>query len=318
MTGTHVLRDAHHVSMDTARDVALFNGPFTLQEALAAGLSRNRISSMLLERRIRRVVHGVYAHASLPDSVETRLAALQLVMSPHVVVCGRTAAWLYGVDAFTYAELEILPGAETCVLPTQNRMRRASCTGRRRDLSPRDVMTLGRLTVTTPLRTALDLGCELRRHDALAMLDWFLRLGYFDKSALLAELPRFARRRGVIQLRELISLADGHAESPAESWTRIALIDAGLPVPELQWRVMSNGRELFRLDHAYPRHKVCVEYDGEEFHGSPEAREHDEARRAWLRAQGWIVIVVRKDDLSADRRSAWISEVRDALASRRG
>lgn len=304
--------------MDTAQGLDLLDKPFTLQGALAAGLSRRRISSMLLDRRLRRVVHGVYAHTSLPDSVETRIAALQLVMRPHVVVCGRTAAWLYGVDAFGYAELEILPGAETCVLPTQNRMRRASCTGGRRDLSSRDIIALGRLIVTTPLRTALDLGCQLRRHDALAVLDWFLRLGYFEKSALLSELPRFARRRGVIQLRELISLADCRAESPAESWTRIAMIDAELPIPDLQWRVIWRGREVFRLDLAYPHHKVCIEYDGVEFHDTLEAREHDEARRAWLRAHGWIVIVVRKEDFSADRRAAWTSEVRAALASRRG
>jgi Protein of unknown function (DUF559) len=295
---------------------ALRKSPFTLQEALAAGLSRSRLNSLVLERRVRRVVHGVYADASLPDTLDNRIAALHKVMRPHVVVCGRTAAWLYGVDMLSYAELEILPGAETCVLPTQNRMRHADCKGARRELSSSDVVRLGALCVTSPLRTALDLGCGLRRRDALAALDWFLRLEYFDQSALLGELSRFARRRRVVQLRELVALADGRAESPGESWTRISLIDEGLPAPELQWRVIHNGRELFRLDLAYHKHKVCVEYDGEEFHDTPEARAHDEARRAWLRAHGWIVIVVRKEAFAADARLAWVSEVRTALASR--
>jgi hypothetical protein len=302
--------------MDIAALDALHKGPFTLQEALAAGLTRTRLNSLVLQRRVRRVVHGVYAETSLPDTLDNRMAALHKVMRPHVVVCGRTAAWLYGVDMLSYAELEILPGAETCVLPTQNRMRHADCKGARRELSASDVVRLGPLCVTSPLRTALDLGCELRRRDALAALDWFLRLEYFDQSALLGELGRFARRRGVVQLRELAALADGRAESPGESWTRISLIDEGLPVPELQWRVMHNGRELFRLDLAYRKHKVCVEYDGEEFHDTPEARAHDEARRAWLRAHGWIVIVVRKEAFAADARLAWVSEVRTALASR--
>jgi hypothetical protein len=302
--------------MTTAQLDALHNSPFTLQEAFAAGLSRKRLNALVLERRVRRVIRGVYAEASLPDTLETRIAALQKVMGPHVVVCGRTAAWLYGVDMLSYAELEILSGAETCVLPTQNRMRRTDCKGARRDLSSSDVVRLGALCVTSPLRTALDLGCELRRRDALAALDWFLRLDYFGRPALLGELRRFAGRRGVIQLRELIALADGRAESPGESWTRMSLIDEGLPVPELQWRVIHNGRELFRLDLAYPKHKVCVEYDGEEFHDTPEARAHDEARRAWLRAHGWIVIVVRKEAFGSDARQAWLSDVRTALASR--
>jgi hypothetical protein len=304
--------------MDTAlrHDHALFDQPFTLQDALAAGLTHRRLKALVRQRRVRRVLHGVYAEASLPDTVDTRIMALQRVMKPHVVVCGRTAAWLYGVDMFTYAELEILPGAETCVLPTQNRMRRATCGGARRDLAPRDVAKLGSLSVTTPLRTALDLGSSLRRRDALAALDWFLRIGYFDEVALSNEIRRFARRRGVVQLRELVALADARSESPGESWTRLALIDEGLPVPDLQLRIIWEGQELFRLDLAYAKHKVCIEYDGEEFHDSPEAREYDEARRAWLRAHGWIVIVVRKDDFTGDARLAWIAEVRTALASR--
>jgi very-short-patch-repair endonuclease len=64
------------------------------------------------------------------------------------------------------------------------------------------------------------------------------------------------------------------------------------------------------------KHKVCVEYDGEEFHDSLEAQAHDEARRAWLRAHGWIVVVVRKEDFSAEARLTWVSTVRDALDAR--
>jgi Protein of unknown function (DUF559) len=302
--------------MSVAERTAILDKPFTLQEAKAYGLTSKRLKALVTERQVRRVVRGVYAHETVPDTLDTRIAALQLVMKPHVVVCGRTAAWLYGVDTLGFAELEILPGVETCVLPAQNRMRRAACKGARRDLSVSDVQKLGDLSVTTPLRTALDLGSQLRRRDALAALDWFLRLGHFDRAALSSELRRFARRRGVIQLRELVALADGRAESPGESWTRLTLIDEGLPVPELQWSVSWHGRELFRLDLAYVKHKVCVEYDGQEFHDSLEAQAHDDARREWLRSRGWIVIVVRKEDFSADAGLAWVSAVRVALDSR--
>jgi len=40
-----------------------------------------------------------------------------------------------------------------------------------------------------------------------------------------------------------------------------------------------------------------AEYDGEEFHGE-EDREHDEARREWLRRHhGWIIVVARRDNV---------------------
>ena len=48
---------------------------------------------------------------------------------------------------------------------------------------------------------------------------------------------------------------------------------------------------------------IAVEYDGEEHHTSPEDRRHDAERRAWLRSQGWIVIVVTKSDLAVHSRS---------------
>lgn len=67
--------------------------------------------------------------------------------------------------------------------------------------------------VTTPLRTALDLGCLLRAREAIAALDAFARLHGIPTALLTAELPRFKRRRGVRQLRTLVPLVDGRAES---------------------------------------------------------------------------------------------------------
>jgi very-short-patch-repair endonuclease len=71
-----------------------------------------------------------------------------------------------------------------------------------------------------------------------------------------------------------------------------------------------------RLDLAYRRARVAVEYDGEEFHTSPEDSEHDEERRAALRRAGWIVIVVDRAGLTAAGRQAWLRELREALRER--
>jgi very-short-patch-repair endonuclease len=90
------------------------------------------------------------------------------------------------------------------------------------------------------------------------------------------------------------------------------IADAGLPRPEVQWSVVEDGVEIWRLDLAYPAHLVAIEYDGEEFHRRTKAQiEHDRRRHRWLHQHGWTVIVVTKDDL---RDGQWLSRLREALA----
>ncbi len=260
------------------------------------------------------MLRGVYLRADVPDTPETRARAAALVISPFAVVCDRTAAWLHGVSTFDYHELEILPPLETFVLRGHARTTRAGCVGGERDLARRDIMAIDGVAVTTPLRTALDLACRLGQRDALAALDGFMRACGVTREALRAEMPRYFRRRGVVQLRRLIPLADERAESPGESWTRMAMLEAGLPMPELQvWVHDDRGEPVFRLDMAYPRSRVAVEYDGREFHTSDEQRARDLARRQWLRDQGWTVIVVDKDSFSPDALQEWLNELRAAL-----
>jgi very-short-patch-repair endonuclease len=84
-------------------------------------------------------------------------------------------------------------------------------------------------------------------------------------------------------------------------------------VPQPQLWVYEHGRPVFRVDLGYPRSRVVVEYDGREFHDSPEQRQHDRERRKWLAQRGWKVIVVDKDSFSPEALSAWLDELRMAL-----
>jgi hypothetical protein len=238
------------------------------------------------------------------------------VIRPHVVICDRTAAWLHGVDTFDIRELAALPPIDTCVLTDDSRVRRKGCNGTRRALEPDDVTRLGGLLVTTPLRTAHDLGRQLRGSDALAALDGFRRHDLVSMQALSSGLDRYAGQRGIVQLRRLAPLADADAESPGESWTRFAILDADLPIPELQIEVWADGLLVGRVDMGYSLLKVGIEFDGVEHHSSPSQRAHDEDRRARLAALGWTIVVVRKDDFTPERRGAWISEVRSLVQAR--
>ncbi len=302
--------------MQTAPWECLGHEQFTRSEARRRGINDKDLDRLVESGQARRVLQGVYQSSEVPDTIESRVKAVKLVMQPFSVVRDRTAAWLHGVDVLKYWELDIIPPLEVLSLADNTRMRRRGCHGARRSLDPEDVCFIDGVQATSPLRTSIDLARQLRRRDALAALDAFLRSELVTQEELRAALPRFRGLRGVVQARQLVAVADGRSESPGESWTRLAIIDAELPVPEPQLWVREGGRRVFRVDLGYQRCKVAVEYDGEAFHQAPEQKEHDLKRRAWLRERGWTVIVVDRDSFTPGALAAWLLELRAALPSR--
>lgn len=294
----------------------LDNGePFTRADLPRLGLTIRRLRTLLASGDVRRLLVGVYVDGAVADSLELRVRALRLVVGDHQVVVDRTAAWLHGVDAHSSAEIALPPIVEVCALRGTTRSRHRAVRGRTRTLGPRDVMVIDDLIVTTPLRTALDLGCHLHRREAYAALCCLAGAHDIPVEQLVVGARRFARRRGVVQLRGLAAIAEPRVESQREAWTLLALIDAGLPAPEPQFWVERDGVPTYRLDFAYVTHRVGVEYDGHEGHDSDEQRARDRERRAWLRTQGWTIVVVRSGDFTGPALDRWIREVRSALAN---
>jgi hypothetical protein len=289
--------------------------PFTADRARCLDITKARLDVALLEGELIRVLRGVYLRATTELTLFVRAHAAWLVLGRTSVLIDRTAAWLWGVDCFRYAELDGTPTLESCVLRGHQATERDEVHGVTRDLLPEDWVEVGGVRVTTPLRTAADLGCGLWAPHALGAMDALMRAHGFTRQDLQRLLRRYRRRRGVVQLRKLVALVDPRAESQPESWTRWFIVEDGLPCPEPQVWVVIEG-ERVRLDLAYRRARVAVEYDGEEFHTSPEDSEHDEERRAALRRAGWIVIVVDRAGLTAAGRQAWLRELRVALGER--
>lgn len=290
--------------------------PFSKSQIADLGITPAQLRKLLDENVLRRPLYGVYVRADLDDTMELRLACVRLVLPKHAVVADLAAAWVHGVDCYDHAEHAIGPRLDVVSIDGHEPLERAELFGGKRTLAPEDICEIGGVLVTTPLRTACDVACLRGRHRALAVLDAFRRTHGLEIDDFLRILPRLARRRGVIQLRELIPLSSPLAESMPESWTRIVIIDEQLPVPKPQVWVFVPGLGYVRLDLAYEELKIAVEYDGEEFHSDDAARAADETRREALRKAGWIVIVVRKDGFSGPARDEWIHELRVALAER--
>lgn len=275
-----------------------FDRPFTSAEARALGASRHTLHLLVERGLVREVVRGVYVAAQVPDSIECRLSALRLVLPGGAVVTDRAAAWLHGVDALPRSAVHVAPDLQV-FSRSASRVRRPGVHSGIRTLAPDDVLSLDGVQVTTPVRTALDLGRLLPRYDAIAALDAFRAWGV-EIGEMEARLDRFRGFRGIVQLRDLVPKSDPRAESAPESALRLHWLDAALPAPHPQfWMYDEQGTAVFRVDLALPEVRYAAEFQGERFHLSDDQRAHDDRRTTWLRTRGWHVHEFWKEDVYA-------------------
>jgi hypothetical protein len=187
---------------------------------------------------------------------------------------GLTAAWLHGVD--------VDGSAGTVPVEVHGRGRAVPrYAARPVGYSGRDLELVGPVRVTTPLRTALDLGRHLAPDRAITALDGLLGLGAFSHTALMAELPRFTGQVGIGQLRELAALADARAGCPAESVLRLRWLAGRLPTPSPGWSVRA-GSTRARLALGLESHRFGAALGGR----------LSEADLVALTGHGWRVVVL--------------------------
>ncbi|GGV42136.1 hypothetical protein GCM10010182_78500 [Actinomadura cremea] len=121
--------------------------------------------------------------------------------------------------------------------------------------------------------------------------------------------------RGNTRLGEILRLGDRGSASPGESWTKVAVIDAGFPRPMCQVPVMGPHDRLLYVDLGYEQFRVGLEYDGERHHTGSQARDRDRRRRKWLaEEQKWELIPVTRDFLS--RPAPYLEALLTALLHR--
>jgi very-short-patch-repair endonuclease len=285
--------------------VQLTAEPFTTGMAASYGVSSGALQSGLW----RRVFRDVWAHEDLPETREFRLAAARLVLTEPAVLCGLTAAWVHGADVRREDDLDVHVG-----FPRGKRIRkRPGLQVCQETLEPTDWTEIDGVRVTTPLRTAFDCLRWLRGAERLVVADALTHCGTVD----LLELRRyFAGKKRLRNLRigeALLPDVEPKSESPMETRMRVQLLLSGLPRPEAQHEVLTaTGALVGRVDLAYPEVKLAIEYDGA-WHWKQ--RRADDRRRAWLRTQGWEVLVYDADDVYG-RPLEMCAEVKQALRSR--
>jgi len=282
---------------------------------LVAQLGRSRLEAALSAGEVVPLWTGtVVATGRLLDPL-TRAAAAQLTAGPRSALCGATAAFLHGCGCVATR------GTHVAVPYGRDVRGRNGLVVHHGGGIPEDVEEVVGLRVLPLDRVIADLLCILpwrgRATDAIAVLDQALRkAGDAHETFRKAVATRLEERpdiRGTVRARGLLDLGSERAESPPESWLRLRLIEKGFPIPEVNWVICTpDGREIVRLDLAWPSLRICVEYDGWEAHAGRAAA--DAARAAELRRNGWIVLRVDVADLrSIDR---FVSDLRRAFRER--
>jgi hypothetical protein len=279
-----------------------FDGnPFTRSDAAAAGWSGNKVTALVREGSVRRLMRGVYVDALAADSIELRAAAVARVAPPGAVICRRTAAWLYGIDALVLQEHHELPRVECVRAPRRRATRLPLAAGHSQTLLPGDVIEVSGLSVTSPLATAVHLGRHLERPFALSAIDSMLHAGLFRQEEVRSAIERYPRHPGIAQARELVGLAEPMTESPGESWLRLRVIDAGFPRPRVQVGVTTRQGQR-RIDIGFREacpdgRRLGLEYDSDRWHSDDHADTRDCARQDELEEVGWLILPVRRGDV---------------------
>ncbi|WP_234711871.1 type IV toxin-antitoxin system AbiEi family antitoxin domain-containing protein [Mycolicibacterium setense] len=285
-----------------ARSLGAFPGmpasPFLGSVATHAGL----VTAHELRTNYRAIYRNVYLPNDIALTPILRAQAAWLFAGPEAVLCGVSAAAVHGIEWLdVQAPAEIV--RTNCHSPDRLRVR-SYC------LAPDDVCQVDGMRVTTVARTILDLGRLLPRDEAVPILDALLNKSGIDPDEVwkLAEANRGIR--GIDRLRVSLAQADGGAESPLETRTRLQLWNMGIPglrtqIPfHDQW-----GQVWTRAAMGWPRLKVAVECDEEK--DSVGYRTWVHSHTAELESYGWTVVWVTESMVSGP--GSFVERVRRKL-----
>ncbi|MDP9794690.1 hypothetical protein J2S43_003202 [Catenuloplanes nepalensis] len=218
--------------------------------------------------------------------------AAALILPAGAAISGASAAYLFG------ARILARGAAVTVTVPPPRRLREQErLRAVHQQLPHGDVVSFGGLPVTSPARTAFDLGRQVGRRAAIVALDALLHRRLVRADRLAAYAMRRSGWPGVALFTARLAEAEPLAESPMETLLRLLITDAGLPRPAAQYDVTTaDGRWLARVDLAYPDLRIAIEYDGDH-HRARDTHRHDIVRERRLKGDGWLVLRFMADDV---------------------
>jgi hypothetical protein len=259
--------------------------PFIGSEALACGaLSRHQ-----LRTRYCPVFPNVYLPNDVRPSLEHRIVAAWLWSRRTATIVGAAAAALHGS--------KWIPDDVPVELNHANTRPPRGVLTRRDALAYGETQVMNGRTVTTPERTAFDIGRRGAIRSSVVRLDALARATGFKVDDVLRVAKCHPHSPGLRRLEGALELVDPGAQSPRESYLRLLLIDAGMPRPQTQIPVLGVDRiPVAYLDLGWEEHMVAVEYDGDQHRSDRRQYVKDIQRIEMLERMGWIIVRVVAED----------------------
>lgn len=274
--------------------------PFLGTEAVAAGA----VNRYQLATQYDQLFRNVYVPTGMEVTPVDKAVGAWLWSRRQATAAGLSAAALHGtkwIDPRLPAELN-RPG----------RYRTRGIVLHSDSLDAGEICEVTGIPVTTPARTAYDLGRQQGLTTAVIRLDALMQATGLKPAAVTELAERHRGARGVVALREAVELSDPGGESPQETRTRLVLTAAGLRPTHTQIEVFDGYDFVGRIDMGYPAWKVGIEYDGPQHWTDPDIRSRDIERQAELEALDWRIIRVNAAMLRY-RRHVIVARTRAAL-----
>lgn len=261
--------------------------PFTRADAADMGIPLHH----LYGPRFRTVMRGAFVDARIPDSLVIRTKAALRVGAPGGTASHHTAACLWTANAERSGYIHLAYQATRQCSRDEIKVHRYTY--------PLEVNGRHGIPVTSPGMTFMHLAVVFDLVKLTAFGDMLVKRKVISVEDLVSYAGAW-EHHGYRLGRQAAGCVRARVDSVTESNLRMLLVLAGFPEPVVNFSIYRpDGTELYRLDLAYPELMLAIEYDGR-WHDDPAQIAKDERRRAWLRQQGWTIIVVKADGLYRD------------------
>ena len=236
------------------------------------------------------VYRGVYAVGHRALRTEGRRLAAVLACGPGAVLSHRSAAAHWGLLATTQTRIDVTAPRSREGVPGI-RLHRS------RSLDAQDTTSHEGIPITTLARTLLDLAATVQSHRLERALAQAERLQLYDHRAITSVMARSNGHRGKGALARATAGEPKLTRSELEARFLKLVRQAGLPEPETNSSLDAPDHPGLEPDFFWPAHRLVVETDGWESHGTKSAFRSDRRKDAALTSAGYRVMRFTYDDV---------------------
>lgn len=281
----------------------LVGRPFTLAQALQAGVSRGRTRASDLWTPCHDVRLPLNVDVSLIDSCRAITS-----VTPGSLISHITAAKLH--EFRLPARFINTQDIHLSKSLGQGRPQRTRVFGHELSLADTDYDVVQGIPVTSVQRTLLDIAQELSMDELVAIADQIVcahnrsfgpsKLPLVEITELKSYVSLHRRQRGIRKLQAAMELVQVGVDSAPETQLRLCISRWALPKFICNFEIEdAAGNPKVAPDLSCPRYRTCAEYDGAH-HLDPKQQSKDHDRNFLTASLGWHQAIINKNDMGND------------------